>query len=76
MIRKYKVGDIIEWTTEDAPASAVITLVGDLMYYYTFLSGTYVKKGQQWEYYIDSIEMATRLKIDVAKIYREILNET
>ncbi len=72
---KYKVGDVIIWLDQAAAAQAIITQIRDGHYFYTFLEGIFVEPGERWNCEFHEVEIRTRLNVDVAKIWREVLND-
>ncbi len=75
---KYAIGDIIQWKTEMA-VTAEVTAIKNEIYYYRFLTH-YTKAyiGKSMSYGCPGVDHDTFLfkkKIDVAKIWREALNE-
>ncbi len=79
MSNKYNIGDIIYWERDARVEAEIIDIIGK-EYLYTFRKHSNVFCiGMTLHYPFDMVETGTlllRSKIDAAKIYREILNES
>ncbi len=77
MSHKYHIGDIIGWNTDDT--SAEIVGIKDDKYAYKFIRHSESKWVNQLAHFhcgfLETVTFLLKRKIDVAKIYREILNE-